>query len=105
MTDLSFYVSAIKANRNVICLEKDNETDRLAEIEKTTEIWRHESGVVVQYSRETESVSVLNDNLANVCPECWISWEILDAAGQHIRPAKKHFHNACQESFWLKMHK
>ncbi|VTL97060.1 Uncharacterised protein [Pseudomonas aeruginosa] len=38
------------------------------------------------------------------CEECWIGYEVLDAAGQDIRPRHKHFSNACQERFWLRMH-
>ncbi|MFO6254671.1 hypothetical protein ACLBWF_26905, partial [Pseudomonas aeruginosa] len=35
---------------------------------------------------------------------CWIGYEVLDSAGREISPRYKHFVNACQERFWLRMH-
>ena len=37
------------------------------------------------------------------CPECWIDWQVIDAAGQEINPMRKQFYNLCQQSFWLAM--
>ena len=37
------------------------------------------------------------------CPECWIDWQVIDAADQEINPMRKQFYNLCQQSFWLAM--
>ncbi|HAH1939444.1 TPA: hypothetical protein GM267_24465, partial [Escherichia coli] len=42
---------------------------------------------------------------SNSCPECSIRWHVVDAVGQDIRPLEKTFHNACQESYWLKVNR
>ncbi|MFO6290682.1 hypothetical protein ACLBWC_11680, partial [Pseudomonas aeruginosa] len=34
----------------------------------------------------------------------WIRSKWLDFAGREISPRHKHFVNACQERFWLRMH-
>ncbi|HBW9943193.1 TPA: hypothetical protein MFX66_26560 [Klebsiella pneumoniae] len=34
-----------------------------------------------------------------------IRWHVVDAVGQDIRPLEKTFHNACQESYWLKVNR
>ena len=97
MTDLAFYIRAVKNNTAVVCLEQRQEKDLLAEVESHYSLWRHDSGVTLRCIRENELVA----ETENVCPECWILWEIVDACGQTIRPLKKQFHNACQEAFWL----
>lgn len=99
MIDLRYYVSAIKNGRKVSCIQENRGKDDLAEVETISMVWLYESGVVIRYTNELEVMQ----SPANVCPECWICWEVIYAAGQDIRPMKKQFHNACQESFWLKM--
>lgn len=99
MIDLAYYVSAIKNGKEAICIQEQWVQDDLAEVETITMEWLHDSGVVIRCTNELEAIQHPND----VCPECWICWEVIDAAGQEIRPMKKNFHNVCQESFWLSM--
>ena len=40
---------------------------------------------------------------AELCAECWISYEVIAPFHEDVQPAKKSFINPCQESFWLKM--
>ncbi|BDT23963.1 hypothetical protein CF204P1_26860 [Citrobacter freundii] len=99
MIDLRYYVNAIKNGKEINCIQESWEKDDLAEVESVSKVWLHESGVVIGYTNELEAMK----SPANVCPECWICWEVIDAAGQDIRPMKKQFHNVCQESYWLKL--
>lgn len=99
MIDLRYYVNAIKNREKVNCIQESRETDDLAEVETLSKVWLHESGVIIRYTNEREAMQ----SSADVCPECWICWEVTEAAGQNISPMKKQFHNVCQESFWLKM--
>lgn len=99
MIDLAYYVNAIKNGKEVICIQEQWVQDDLAEVETIAMEWLHDSGVVIRCTNELEAIQHPND----VCPECWICWEVIDAAGQEIRPMKKNFHNVCQESFWLSM--
>ncbi|MEG0868952.1 MAG: hypothetical protein RSG77_18120, partial [Hafnia sp.] len=95
MIELAHYVNAIKNGKEVICIQESCECDDLAEVETITMEWRHDSGVVIRCTNELEATQYPN----NVCPECWICWEVIDSAGQDIRPMKKNFYNVCQESF------
>lgn len=99
MIDLAYYVNAIKNRKGVICIQESRERDDSAEVETIATEWLHDSGVVIRCTNEFEIMQHIN----NVCPECWICWEVIEPAGQEIRPMKKNFHNACQESFWLSM--
>ncbi|NDO80029.1 hypothetical protein CJP72_04320 [Citrobacter sp. NCU1] len=99
MVDLRYYINAIKNEEKVSCLQERRVKDDLAEVATITRAWLHESGVIIRYINELEEIQPA----AEVCPECWICWEVIEAAGQDIRPMKKQFHNVCQESFWLKM--
>lgn len=98
--DLAFYIHAVKNNVAVVCLEDRHVQDTLAEVESTSALWRHESGVTLRQICEQE---MLPDS-DNVCPECWISWEVVEDNGKAIWPRKKQFYNVCQEAFWLAMH-
>ena len=101
MSNLADYVNAIKIGKNVICIEDVSKRDDMAEVEIINKTWLHDSGVVIRYSRENELVI----NSSSSCPECSIRWHVVDAAGQDIRPLEKTFHNACQESYWLKVNR
>ncbi|MCS6038871.1 hypothetical protein LNP20_09385 [Klebsiella pneumoniae subsp. pneumoniae] len=74
---------------------QDNEAEAEWEIAR----WRHRSGVVIQRRYELE---IAQQDGAS-CPECWIDWQVIDAAGQEINPMRKQFYNLCQQSFWLAM--
>ncbi|EPL7303298.1 TPA: hypothetical protein ACPFGO_005774, partial [Klebsiella pneumoniae] len=71
------------------------------QVEIINKTWLHDSGVVIRCSRENELVRYSS----NSCPECSIRWHVVDAVGQDIRPLEKTFHNACQESYWLKVNR
>ncbi|STT72533.1 Uncharacterised protein [Klebsiella pneumoniae] len=53
--------------------EQDNEAEAEWEIAR----WRHRSGVVIQRRYELE---IAQQDSAS-CPECWIDWQVIDAAG------------------------
>lgn len=38
----------------------------------------------------------------NVCPECWIHYQVTVDPLHTIKPAKKSFYNRCQQQYWLK---
>ncbi|HGY3717812.1 TPA: hypothetical protein ACNVDX_003493 [Citrobacter gillenii] len=99
MINLAYYVNAIKNGKEVVCIQEFCEYDNLAEVETITMEWKHNSGVVIRCTNELETT--LHPN--SFCPECWIYWEVIDSAGQDIRPMKKNLYNVCQESFWLNM--
>lgn len=99
MINLAYYVKSIKNEEEVSCIKESRKRDDSAEVESIAMEWLHDSGVVIRCTHELEIIPHTN----NVCPECWICWEVIDSAGQEIRPMKKNFYNACQESFWLNM--
>ncbi|EMO1984860.1 hypothetical protein [Citrobacter freundii] len=99
MINLAYYVNAIKNGKEVIFIQEHWEQDDLAQVETVSMEWLHDSGVMIRCTNELEAIQGAH----NVCPECWICWEVIDAAGQEIRPMKKSFYNVCQESFWLSM--
>jgi len=69
------------------------------EVSEYVATYRYDNGVVIRHKVERDSApSEL------VCEECWISYEVLDFAGQEIKPFRKTFYNSCQEAFWVKMH-
>lgn len=67
----------------------------ITNLEKT---YYFDNGVVLKYQCETDNI--LSED---VCQECWINYEILDANGIDISPMQKNFYNSCQEAFWLKV--
>lgn len=99
MSNLADYIRAMKNGKNVICIEDVRERDEMAEVEISKITWRHDSGVIIRCTCEYE----WGQHSSDVCPECCIKWEVVDAADQHISPWEKTFHNACQESYWLKV--
>ncbi|UMX57698.1 hypothetical protein MJ524_13535 [Escherichia coli] len=65
--------------------EQDNEAEAEWEIAR----WRHRLEVVIQRRYELE---IAQQDSAS-CPECWIDWQVIDAAGQEINPMRKQFYN------------
>ncbi len=55
------------------------------------------NGVVIR--QQTEQDEAPSQQL---CAECWISYRVI-ASPIPITPARKLFHNHCQEQFWLKV--
>lgn len=71
----------------------------VVEVREYEATYHYDDGVVVRHKIERDSApSELQ------CEECWISYEVIDSAGQEIKPFRKTFYNSCQEEFWLKMH-
>ncbi|AVG05630.1 TPA: hypothetical protein ACYU8D_004510 [Klebsiella pneumoniae] len=97
--ELASLVRDILRQRHVERLAQHREQDNEAEAEWEIARWRHRSGVVIQRRYELESAQ--QDSAS--CPECWIDWQVIDAAGQEVNPMRKQFYNLCQQSFWLAM--
>ncbi|HBR5151390.1 TPA: hypothetical protein L9X93_002558 [Klebsiella pneumoniae] len=97
--ELASLVRDILRQRHVERLAQHREQDNEAEAEWEIARWRHRSGVVIQRRYELE---IAQQDSAS-CPECWIDWQVIDAAGQEINPMRKQFYNVCQQSFWLAM--
>ncbi|HCB1293200.1 TPA: hypothetical protein ACNHDR_004833 [Klebsiella pneumoniae] len=97
--ELASLVRNILRQRHVERLAQHREQDNEAEAEWEIARWRHRSGVVIQRRYELE---IAQQDSAS-CPECWIDWQVIDAAGQEINPMRKQFYNLCQQSFWLAM--
>ncbi|HBW8418277.1 TPA: hypothetical protein MFM13_002018 [Klebsiella pneumoniae] len=97
--ELASLVWDILRQRHVERLAQHREQDNEAEAEWEIARWRHRSGVVIQRRYELE---IAQQDSAS-CPECWIDWQVIDAAGQEINPMRKQFYNLCQQSFWLAM--
>jgi len=68
------------------------------EVSEYEATYRYDNGVMIRHKVERD-----NAPCELVCEECWISYEVLDSAGQEIKPFRKTFYNSCQEAFWLKM--
>ncbi|PSV17372.1 hypothetical protein [Photobacterium kishitanii] len=66
-------------------------------IRKETE-YDFADGVQIKYVVEYDDVAI-NDN---VCPECWINYQVMVDPFDTIKPSKKSFYNRCQQQFWLK---
>ncbi|MFV6639990.1 hypothetical protein ACNPIO_17455 [Klebsiella pneumoniae] len=97
--ELASLVRDILRQRHVEGLAQHREQDNEAEAEWEIARWRHRSGVVIQRRYELE----IAQQDSTSCPECWIDWQVIDAAGQEINPMRKQFYNLCQQSFWLAM--
>ncbi|HIF9060071.1 TPA: hypothetical protein ACX6MH_000216 [Photobacterium damselae] len=102
------YIAAIKGHSSEqriasTDIEKYAVNDDGILAERLTKTVKFEDGVVVQLKEEFEQVQFQEEG---VCPECWISYEVLFSPESiDISPNKKHFINRCQESFWLKINK
>ncbi|WP_193014576.1 MULTISPECIES: hypothetical protein [Gammaproteobacteria] len=74
--------------------------DDLTEIIRATQAWLFNDGVILKCTEEIETEHYDNDTQ---CPECWITWEIIESNNKYISPYRKEFFNLCQQKFWLKM--
>ncbi|HIF9235821.1 TPA: hypothetical protein ACX6QH_002179 [Photobacterium damselae] len=108
MIPLYNYIAAIKGHNleqriASTDIEKYVVNDDGVLVETLIKTVKFEDGVVVQLEEEFEQVHFQEEG---VCPECWISYEVLFSPESiNISPNKKHFINRCQESFWLKINK
>ncbi len=76
----------------------DGGIDGEIEVSEYEATYHYDNGVMIRHKVERD-----NAPSELLCEECWISYEVLDSAGQAIKPVRKTFHNSCQEAFWLKM--
>lgn len=103
MNNLFTYIKAIHGQETNALIAKEHMrnnsyTDGGIEINEMETTYYFDNEVVICYKIEQDNVPS-----EQLCEECWISYEVLDAGQQQITPIRKTFHNACQESFWLKM--
>ncbi|TKB49806.1 hypothetical protein FCL40_06505 [Ferrimonas sediminicola] len=104
MHRLSSYIRAIQCGSGVVSLTGQVETladhrDELAQVQVRECRYRFSNGVQLLYRCEEE----LTDCAESMCPECWLSYRVVDPRGLTIRPMEKSFSNRCQQQFWLKM--
>lgn len=96
--ELASLVRDILRQRHVERLAQHREQDNEAEAEWEIARWRHRSGVVIQRRYELE---IAQQDSAS-CPECWIDWQVIDAAGQEVNPMRNSFITfASNPSGWL----
>ncbi len=74
--------------------------DNLDVIRKQTD-YDFTDGVTIRYVIEYDDVTIDD----NVCPECWINYNVITDPVEAITLSKKSFYNRCQQQFWLKMMK
>ncbi|HBN8231687.1 TPA: hypothetical protein L6B08_10095 [Pseudomonas aeruginosa] len=104
MHSLASDIRAIHALPSPVSISDEQREERRyreggSEIHSREAIYRFDNGVRLRQHCERDLLPH-----EQACEECWIGYEVLDAAGQDIRPRHKHFSNACQERFWLRMH-
>ncbi|MGI0119828.1 hypothetical protein [Zooshikella sp. RANM57] len=104
MNLLSHYIQAIHGQKTPASIVKQSESknsylDEGVEVKEVETTYYFDNGVIIKNTIEQDTIP--SDN---VCPECWISYSVIDTAGINIQPLNKLFHNHCQEQFWLKMH-
>ncbi len=96
--ELASLVRDILRQRHVERLAQHREQDNEAEAEWEIARWRHRSGVVIQRRYELE---IAQQDSAS-CPECWIDWQVIDAAGERsTRCANSFITFASNPSGWL----
>ncbi len=103
MNTLYTYIKAIKNQQSGVSITHQHAKahsymDDGVEVSESVTTYHYDNGVVIRCRVERDNYPT---ELA--CEECWISYEVIESAQQSIRPSRKVFHNACQESFWLKM--
>ena len=103
MNSLVTYINAIRRQPGAVEItDQLTRTSRYqddeSEIVEEETTYRFANGVVIRHTIEQDSAP---SDL--ICEECWISYEVLDAAELQISPPRKLFHNRCQQDFWLKM--
>ena len=81
-------------NRHSAVLGQQKLRHRFAHDVGATDNHRMQAGKIAKLFAQQDSAS---------CPECWIDWQVIDAAGQEVNPMRKQFYNLCQQSFWLAM--
>lgn len=107
MNDLSDYVAVIQGKSSALVLlhcesHEHRYDDQGIMIDCRQSIFQFENGVCIKYCCESDEVA--DDE--QICPECWISYEVVDEpASISVHPKQKTFINYCQQDFWLRMNK
>lgn len=107
MNNLYTYIAAIKGEKTKVTLKsaesfEQSYTDNDVVVNCKESVFHFTNGVVLKYCNESD----LLDDDAQICPECWISYEVMSESGDlQIYPKKKTFINQCQEAFWLKINR
>ncbi|MBW3833474.1 hypothetical protein [Aeromonas hydrophila] len=103
MNDLVTYIRAIHRQAGPAIIirqqsEQHSEQDESGTLthHRQTHYW-FANGVVICHQLELDE-----ESSPQLCPECWISYRVVTSPIS-ITPARKLFHNPCQEAFWLKM--
>lgn len=104
MHSLASYIRAIHALPSPVSIsdaqvEEQQRCEDGVEIHSCEALYRFDNGVRLRQHCERDLLPS-----SGACEECWIGYEVLDSAGREISPRYKHFVNACQERFWLRMH-
>lgn len=103
-TSLHYYIQAANSPENHPDITERHHQDNSYEEDGITIIsieseFIFNNGVRLRREYEMEE----REPEPGVCAECWIRYEVVEMPPQlMIHPARKHFTNACQESFWLK---
>jgi hypothetical protein len=105
MNNLCTYIATTKGDVNSVTLESSRSFDKSyidhdIVVSCIESIFHFTNGVVMKFCSESD----LTEANEQVCPECWISYEIISETGDtQISPKRKTFINQCQETFWLKI--
>ncbi|UGA54065.1 hypothetical protein [Vibrio sp. VB16] len=104
MNNLASYISVIHGEANDFTLVSYDNVDKSYEDEGVVvqcgeSRYCFSNGVILKYCVESES-SEVNDL---VCPECWISYEVIEETiHTSIKPKKRHLQIDAKSSFGLK---
>lgn len=107
MDNLCTYIAATKGEVSTVSLKSAQSfdksyTDQGIVVNCIESIFQFSNGVVMKCCSEFDLIEV-NEQ---VCPEYWISYEVIsESSNIHISPKRKTFTNQCQEAFWLKINK
>lgn len=105
MNNLCTYIAATKGDVSSVILESSQSFDKSyidqdIVVNCLESIFHFSNGVVIKLCTESD-LTEANDQ---VCPECWISYEVISEIGDtKISPKRKTFINRCQETFWLRI--
>ncbi len=63
--------------------------------------YRFSNQVVLQKMIEFDELPESEGPAPALCPECWISYRVLEPSACQIEPSEKKFTSRCQERYWL----
>lgn len=103
MNTLFTYIKAIHNQESAVSIisktiNKECYIDDGIEVDGQETTYFFDNGATIRHKIERDNV--LSEQ---ICEECWITYEVIDANRLSIRPRRKVFYNTCQESFWMKV--